>query len=143
MTHSDNTLTLISKVHKGLDNLLVAELKQSGITGIVPSHGAILAALFGGRSLSMNELAAKIGKTPQTVTTLVDKLESKGYIKSWKSQQDKRTTMVALTEEGEALEPVFSLISHKLFEVQYQGLTQEEIEELRRILSIMAANVSR
>lgn len=64
MTHSDDTFTLISKVHKGLDDLLVAELKQSGITGIVPSHGAILAALFRGRSLSMNELAAKIGKTP-------------------------------------------------------------------------------
>lgn len=137
---ADNTLTIISKIYHGMEELLIEELKQSGVVGIVPSHGKILYALFKNNSLSMNELSEKIQKTPQTVTTLVKKLEDMGYIKSNKLRTDRRTTIVELTEKGKDLKPIFDSISEKLYIQQYQGLNEEEIAELVRLLKIVENN---
>ena len=131
---ADNTLSLISRIHQGMNEIIMKELKKAGIEGLVPSHGSILAVLFNGEKLSMNDLAAKIGKTPQTVTALVKKLTEIGYVQSEKSAQDRRTTLVSLTAQGEGLQDVFIRASEKLYETQYQGLTEEEIREFRRLL---------
>lgn len=137
---ADNTLTIISKIYHGMEELLVEELKKAGVVGIVPSHGKILYALFNNNSLSMNELSEKIQKTPQTVTTLVKKLEDMGYIKTHKLCSDRRTTVVELTEQGKDLKPIFDSISEKLYVEQYRGLNSEEIAELVRLLKIVENN---
>lgn len=131
---ADNTLSLISRIHQGMNEIIMKELKKAGIDGLVPSHGSIMVELFNGKKLSMNDLAAKIGKTPQTVTALVKKLTEIGYVQSEKSAQDRRTTLVSLTAQGEGLQDVFIRASEKLYETQYQGLTEEEIREFRRLL---------
>lgn len=136
----DNTLTIISKIYHGMEELLIEELKKAGVVGIVPSHGKILHALFNNNSLSMNELAEKIQKTPQTVTTLVKKLEDMGYIKTHKLSSDRRTTVVELTEHGKDLKPIFDSISEKLYLEQYKGLNEKEIVELVRLLKIVEKN---
>ena len=131
---ADNTLSLISRIYQGMNEVITEELKKAGIDGLVPSHGSIMVELFNGKKLCMNDLAAKIGKTPQTVTALVKKLTEIGYVQSEKSAQDRRTTLVSLTAQGEGLQDVFIRASEKLYETQYQGLTEEEIREFRRLL---------
>lgn len=137
---SDNTLTIISKIYNGMEELLIKELKNAGVYGIVPSHGKILYALFKSNSLSMNELSEKIQKTPQTVTTLVKKLEEMGYIESHKLDSDRRTTIVSLTDCGKELKPVFDSISEKLYIEQYKGLSKEEVNEFVRLLKLVEKN---
>lgn len=137
-TRHDDTFTMISQIRSAADMILVQKLKDRHIEGIVPSHGAILIQLFSGKSLSMNVLAEKIGKTPQTVTTLVQKLVRLGYLKTEKSQEDRRTTLVSMTEKGKALKPVFMAISEYLYDIQYQDMDETEIMEFRRLLRKMA-----
>lgn len=132
---ADNTLSLISRIHQGMNEIIMEELKKAGIEGMVPSHGTIMVALFNGKELSMNDLAEKIGKTPQTVTTLVKKLIEMGYVQSKKSPQDRRTTIVSLSKKGEGLKTVFAEVSEKLYEKQYQGLNEKEVAEFRRLLT--------
>ena len=45
---ADNTLSLISRIHQGMNEVIMEEVKKSGIEGIVPSHGSIMVALFNG-----------------------------------------------------------------------------------------------
>lgn len=134
---SDNTLTIISKIYNGTEYLLIKELRNAGVYGIVPSHGKILYALFKNNSLSMNELSVKIKKTPQTVTTLVKKLEEMGCLESHKLDSDRRTTIVSLTDSGKELKPVFDNISEKLYIEQYKGLNNDEIKEFVRLLKLV------
>lgn len=136
----DNTFQLISKIYSGMNELVSSELRNEGLSGLASSHGTILISLFGGKRLTMNELASKIGKTPQTVTTLVRKLSDMGYIKIEKSEQDRRTTVVRLSNEGEQLKTFFEQASEKLFDTQYKGLSESEAAEFHRLLSIVANN---
>lgn len=136
----DNTFALIGKIYSGMGTLLVQELKKAEVDGIVSSHGAILMELFFQSELPMNVLAEKIGKTPQTVTSLVKKLVDMGYLETRKSESDCRTTMVLLTDKGRDLQPVFYSISEKLYDTQYMGMTAEEIQELRRLLMMVLEN---
>lgn len=137
---ADNTLSLISRIHQGMNEVIMSELKKAGIEGMVPSHGSIMVALFDGKALSMNDLAEKIGKTPQTVTTLVKKLIDMEYVQSQKSPQDRRTTIVSLTQKGENLKDIFANVSEKLYVTQYQGLSDEEVVEFRRLLLLVQNN---
>lgn len=136
----DNTFALIGKIYSGMGTLLVQELKKAEVDGIVSSHGAILMELFFQSELPMNVLAEKIGKMPQTVTSLVKKLVDMGYLETRKSESDRRTTMVLLTDKGRDLQPVFYSISEKLYDTQYMGMTAEEIQELRRLLMMVIEN---
>lgn len=137
---ADNTLSLISRIHQGMNEVIMEEVKKSGIEGIVPSHGSIMVALFNGKVLTMNDLAERIGKTPQTVTTLVKKLLEMGYVQCEKAPKDRRTTLVSLTAKGESLKDIFAQASAKLYERQYQGMSEEEIREFRRLLLLVWEN---
>ena len=136
----DDTFTLIGRIHAEAEMMLIKALREARVEGLVPSHGAILFHLFTEQKLPMNRLADRIGKTPQTVTTLVKKLCRLGYLVTEKSTTDKRTTLVSLTDQGRALQPVFMNISEQLYQKQYEGMNPSEIQELRRLLEKMVSN---
>jgi len=102
--------------------------------GLVTSHGDILVALFNHATLPMSELARIISREKPTVTVLVDKLVSMGYVKKTRDPEDSRFTLVSLTPVGQALKPDFEDISKKLLANVYRGITEDEKEVLIDIL---------
>jgi DNA-binding MarR family transcriptional regulator len=137
----NNAIALMSRIREKANRLIVAELAKHGVEGIVPSHGEIMLHLFDDRDYTMQELAAKIHRTKPTVTVLVDKLASFGYVAKEKSPTDSRATIVRLTAKGKALGPVFADISTRLNAVVYGGLTEEEAEAFERTLRAVNANL--
>ena len=135
-------IALMSRITELTNRMIVDELKMRGIQGIVPSHGGILVKLFSGRQYTMQEMAAAIHRTKPTVTVLVAKLEEQGYVQRTKSPEDSRVTLLHITEQGRALEPVFQEVSAKLNALVYQGLTEEKSQAmttaLRQILERLA-----
>ena len=137
-----NMIALMSRITELTNRMIVDELKMRGIQGIVPSQGGILLKLFSGRQYTMQEMAAAIHRTKPTVTVLVAKLEEQGYVQRTKSPEDSRVTLLHITEQGRALEPVFQEVSAKLNALVYQGLTEEKAQAmttaLRQILERLA-----
>ena len=82
---------------------LTDELTAAGMAGVVPSHGDVLACLFRNGPTAMHDLAAFSHRTRPTTTVLVDKLEQMGLVRRERSDDDARSTVVALTDAGEAL----------------------------------------
>lgn len=138
----DNTYTLISRIHQAVNQFILLELKKEGIEDIVPSHGAILIELFQQDGLPMNELALRIGRTPQTVTSLVKKLAAGGYVATKKSSEDKRVICVFLSSKGRGMEQILTRISEDIYNLQYEGLKNREITVLRKALEQMYHNFS-
>ena len=139
---TDNTFSIIAKLYKGMNEMLISELNAHHLEGIVPSHGSILLALSKHNTLTMNALADYIGKTPQTVTTLVKKLQQLGYIHTEKHPEDKRITLVSLTSQGKQLETIIHAISRKIYARQYAGMQPEQILLVRELLLQMSQNFS-
>jgi DNA-binding MarR family transcriptional regulator len=135
-----DAISLISKIRQKVNGFIVSEISQNGIEGIVVSHGDIIYALFAKEKLTMAEIAEKIGKDKSTVTALVDKLVRLGYVTKERDTEDTRVVYVTLTTKGHELEPVFETISHEMLNVFYSNVSEEEKEELIRILSKIESN---
>ncbi len=140
MTTSD-IISLISKIRTKVNRHIELEMSRHGMDGIVTSHGDILYALFGRRRLTMAELAARIGRDKSTVTALVKKLETLGYVKRERSAEDSRVTYVMLTQKGDSLKPVFDKISDEIMGMFYKGVSDSEKDELLRILRKIYSNL--
>lgn len=136
-----DTISLISRIREKVNRLIVSEMTKRGIDGIVTSHGDILYALFNNPKLTMAEIAGKIGKDKSTVTALVDKLARLGYVTKDRDETDARVVYVNVTQKGMELNPVFEAISQELMSVFYKNITENEKEELLRILSKIYSNL--
>jgi DNA-binding MarR family transcriptional regulator len=134
-------ISLISRIRQKVNGFIVSEISGKGIEGIVVSHGDILYALFQRQKMTMAEIAEKISKDKSTVTALVDKLVKLGYVAKERDTQDTRVVYVTLTSKGRELEPIFEAISQELLEVFYMNVSEEEKEELVRILSKIEKNL--
>lgn len=139
----DDLVNQLSRTLALANRFIAARLKTSGLDGIAPSHGDILAQLLAHDRLSMQDLAHAIGRDPSTVTALVKKLAAAGYVRTGKDAADRRATMVSLTERGRDLRADFAGISRELLDVQGRGIGIEEQETARRVLAVMRGNFER
>ena len=121
-------------------DFLLQELQSYGISGLAPSHGAILHHLFHNEVVAMKDLAKAVRRDKSTVTTLVGKLIACGYVEKVASSDDQRSSLVRLTQKGEALRPLFMEISEKLLNRIWQGIDAKEQQEVVRILKKIGAN---
>ncbi|PJI10513.1 MULTISPECIES: MarR family winged helix-turn-helix transcriptional regulator [Clostridium] len=126
MNNIDNSINLIARIREKANKFILKELEALGLKNIAPSHGDILSVLFKRKEATMTELADIIHRDRSTVTALVNKLTTFGYISTRKDPNDSRSTIVYLTEKGENLKSGFREISYKLYKVEYKGISDEE-----------------
>lgn len=131
----DDLVNRLSQTLGQANRFIAGKLKERGLDGIAPSHGDILMRLFACGEQPMQELARAIGRDPSTVTALVKKLAAAGYVRTEKGEQDRRATIVSLTEKGRGLRGEFEAVSAALSEVQGRGIDAADMETARRVLA--------
>lgn len=136
-----DAISIISKIKHKINNVIISELSKQGIEGIVVSHGDILYALFQKEKMTMAEIASRIGKDKSTVTALVNKLVHYGYVSKERDTEDARVVYVAITAAGKRLEPSFEEISKKVLDLFYKNFSEEEKEDLFRLLNKIDKNL--
>lgn len=117
------TNTATSKIHEHLkeDNLTVSQF-------------GVIEALYHLGPLSQSELGKKILKSNANLTTVVDSLEKKTLVERKRSDQDRRTVMVYLTELGrELIAKVFPRHA-KVVTRELGFLTDKEKDALEKLL---------
>ena len=140
---TDNTIFLMGRIREEADRYLRTEMEKIGLSRLAPSHGDVLANLFKYRELSMARLAELVHRDPSTVTALVNKLRQRGFVRTRKDETDSRITLVNLTEKGFALEPAFQAISQTLCEMEYRGMSQDERQQFKQLLTHIDENFKR
>ena len=131
----------ISRIHAMTQKWLTDELAAAGMAGVVPSHGDVLACLFRNGPTAMHDLAAFSHRTRPTTTVLVDKLEQMGLVRRERSDDDARSTVVVLTDAGEALRDKFESISRRLVRLVYSPLDKRESEIFEGLLGKILATL--
>lgn len=141
MARREYVISRIGRIRSVANEFIEEQLKANGLTGMVASHGAILDVLFRNHGeLSMKDIAAKIGKTKSTVTELIRKLETAGYVEKRKDAGDERVTLIVLTEKSHSVRERLYKISADLIEKCYAGFSEEEKETLNCLLDKMERN---
>ncbi len=134
------TLTTIAAIHEAANHYIIQEMEKRGIKGLVPSHGAILNALYSKGSMTMKEIAEAIKRKQSTVTVLTEKLVQNGYVKKEKDSEDSRVWNIILTTKGLEFQLDFVEISQNLNKKIHAGMSNNEINTLTAFLEKIELN---
>ena len=92
------SIRLLSECYQRFEHLSGAHVRTVGLT---PSQFDIIATLGNTDGMSFKELGAKTLITKGTLTGVIDRLEAKGIVTRVVQIEDRRSTIVRLTAEGE------------------------------------------
>ena len=129
---------LISKIHQISGRIFTRKLKDYNIE-INPAQGRIMFVLWRNEGISINELAKKTSLGKSTLTSMLDRLESAGFIKRIPSLEDRRKIIIERTEKDRSFQNLYLRVSQDMTELYYEGFSGEEIkkfeEDLRKIFN--------
>ncbi len=87
--------------------------------------------------LIQKELALLIEKNPNTVKSLVEHLEKKGFIARTVDEADRRNLILTITDKGRALIPPLSEMDRDINENFFSHFSPEEMKSFQRFLKMV------
>jgi len=93
--------TLLKKIYRTYSGELLILLGQRGFTDLRPSFLEVLLFICENEGPSIKAIGIGCGLKKQTMTSHLNELEKRGYIKRKINDQDKREQNIFLTEYGE------------------------------------------
>lgn len=140
MENYEVLLTSLRRVIRAID---LYSKKLSKETGLTSSQLIIMQAVSAQPGIMVKNLAESINLSSATVTSILDRLEQKQFIKRQRFEDDKRRVGLYLAEQGEAIlkNAPKALQSH--FVTRFEGLEEWEqmmlMSSVQRIASMMDA----
>jgi len=109
---------------------------------ITPEQWGVLNRLWENEGIHQSALAERAAKDRHNITRILNLLEKNGFICRIPDGEDKRRLNVYLTKEGKALKQKLIPIVIGFLKKCFEGLTQEEVQNMRRIHEHILKNLS-
>ena len=109
---------------------------------ITPEQWGVLNRLWESEGIHQSALAERASKDRHNITRILNLLEKNGFIRRSPDRKDQRRLNVYLTEEGKCLKQKLIPIVIGYLKKCFEGLTQEEVQDLRRIHEHIIKNLS-
>jgi DNA-binding MarR family transcriptional regulator len=129
-----NFLYSITCIRQRLFKFLERELADRNISGVAPSHGDVLFALDQNECQTVQDVAKYTNKDKSTISSVLNRLETNGYIRKDKDTTDARITNLTLTPKAKKLKPVLFEISGKMNARIFESLSTAEKETLFELI---------
>ncbi|WCK53270.1 MarR family transcriptional regulator [Aneurinibacillus sp. Ricciae_BoGa-3] len=108
---------------------------------LAPEQNLIMMLLWQKDGLNQSEIAEELKKEKSNITRMIFNLEQKGFIRRENIENDRRSLRVYLTDEGKELGNHVIPLTEEFNELVCQGISNEELMEVKRILLKMCTNV--
>jgi len=133
----------IGRIREKANALIEKELRDRGIKGIVPAHGAVLSFLLQqSQPVAIKAVVENVRRVKSTVTVMIDTLVKHGYVHKLPCETDSRVTYVELTAKGRRLRRDFEEISQALLSKLYGDMSEKDRERLVRQLDKIEVNLT-
>ena len=129
---------VVRKTNIAVGNALRRRLSKYGLT---LGQYYIMRALWINEGQSQRALSEAVGTTEPTTASVLRMLEKNGLIRRTRNQQDRRTINIFLTEKGLEMKRELLLMAMGVNEIATRGLSQHDIEEIKRLMRAMSANL--
>ena len=128
--------------------VLTAEVLEKRIASLIqpfslsPATGLVLSILADSETpLSPNTIADRLIISRASVTSLLDSLEKRGFVKRQPHLSDRRRLLVELTDSGRQVANQFRPIVHQHQKVWLKALNEKEQEQLIQMLHQLQASL--
>jgi DNA-binding MarR family transcriptional regulator len=102
--------------------------QQALALGIISQHGDPKVPMTPGH------LARHLGQETQSITGLIDRLESRGWIARQRTLADRRKVVLELTDEGRRLLRVFMPAMRRACDEAFTGIAPDELDQFIGLL---------
>lgn len=129
---------LVTKIKQLSDRIFERILSAKKIDAFNGAQGRILYVLWQEDGIPIKALSEKCGLAITSLTTMLERMERQELIRRIPSEQDKRKTLLLLTDQAQDLKTDYDDVSSQMNGIFYRGFSQEEIHrfecDLERIL---------
>ena len=134
-------LKILIGLHKNVKELDRGTLDIARTYGLSFSQFMVLEALYSKGDLSIGEVREAILSSVGTISLVVKNLEKMGYVKRKTDENDKRVSILSLTDEGRAvIEKVIPENEAMIYDYM-KDLSEEETATLLSLLKKLGANI--
>ena len=91
--------------------------------------------------ITQKELACETGLAKNTITVMLEKMEKNNLIRRITDENDKRKSLVILTEHAKSLKKCSDKISDEMLRKVYKGFSEEEIDKYEGYLHRIIRNL--
>ena len=132
---------LITKLKQLQSRTLAQCISEQGIDAFSGEQGKILFVLWQKDKITQKELASEIGLAKNTITAMLEKMEKNNLIKRITDENDKRKSLVILTDYANSLKKSFDEISDEMLQKFYKNFSEEEIDKFEEYLHRIIRNL--
>ncbi len=131
----------------GRDLVLLAKAMRARLESRLANAGAslpawgVLSCAIDEEGLSQRQLAERMGIESATLTRHLDRLEADGLVVRHRDGDDRRILRVFPTPAARALHSRMAAVAGSLDADLTAGLSHDDVAELRRLLSLLSANL--
>lgn len=134
----------ITQIKQLQDRIFDRLLAENGIE-ISGAQGRILFILWKMDHLTISEISEKTSLAKNTVSIVIDGMVKKGIVDRNINPQNRRQTIISLTEYAESLREKYETVSQQMNTLFYQGFSEDEQIQfehyLARILDTLTAEL--
>ena len=115
----------ITQIKQLQDRIFERLLLEKGIE-ISGGQGRILFILWKTNDLTISQISEKTSLAKNTVSVVIDGMVRKGIVERNINPQNRRQTIVSLTEYAKSLQAQYEAVSQQMNRMFYQGFSEEE-----------------
>ncbi len=134
----------ITQIKQLQDRIFERLLLENGIK-ISGGQGRILFVLWKTDNLTISEISEKTSLAKNTVSVVINGMVNKGIVERNINPQNRRQTIVSLTEYAKSLQAKYEVVSQQMNTLFYQGFSEKEQRQfeqyLARILATLTENL--
>jgi len=130
---------LIDRTLRRIKLRYLQTFKATGID-ITPEQWVLLDKLYQTNGISQNELANGTYKNAPTVSRIIDLLCKKGWTERSRSEDDRRSYKIFLTQEGEKIVEILLPKVANLRSLGWENISEEDYKVFVRIMNQLYEN---
>jgi DNA-binding MarR family transcriptional regulator len=125
-------IEIITKLVGDIEVQFIREYEKAGLTARQLEYIEIIGKLD---HPTLGEIAKAFQLSKPSVTAIVEKLVTKGYIRKVQSDEDRRSSHVHLSSKGHALVKMHDKTHHRIAELFQDNLERSDLDRLVAILN--------
>lgn len=130
----DIELKILIALHRTINKIDKKTIKLANNSGLTFGQFMVLEALYSKGDMSIGEVMDKILSSVGTISVIVNNLVKAGYVEKIPYVEDKRVTMLHLTDDGRGVIEKVIPENYEMIAESFSMLTEDEKESLLLIL---------
>jgi DNA-binding MarR family transcriptional regulator len=130
MMNREEQIIEITEMIRLMSKRWTLEWNKNKLSGVSPTHAAILSILETKGPQKPTSLAAELFVTTGGITGLTDKLVEAGYVQRSRDEEDRRLVFLEITEQGRQLLQEVIKLKREQEKRLFSVLSDEEIQVL-------------